>query len=207
MTNQKRIFLALFSILFGMGLGILMFFMNRPKVPYVSPYGPGSTPPPDAPGPTPQPIITMPTPTPAGGTGSQDPNAPKKPTVTIYKIADGPDGPVLLPEAIEASGDDQARLAFAVEFMAKGTNPPLPKDTRLLRLKVTGDTALLDVSKELKDNFPGGDRAELLLVNALVGLGGQLPGVKKVQIFVAGQAIESLGGMQSLLEPFSVPQK
>ncbi|MBB6052608.1 GerMN domain-containing protein [Armatimonas rosea] len=204
MSNQKRIFLVLFSLLAGMGLGALALLSGRSKPVYVSPYQPGSTPPPDAPGPTPEPIVSLPTPSP---TEPGQAGAEKKNTVTVYRIVDGPDGPVLRPETKEAVGDDFTRLAAAIASMAQGENPPLPKDTRLLRLKVTGDTALLDLSPELKENFSGGDRAELLVVNALVAVGAQLPGIKQVQIFVDGQAIESLGGMQSLLEPFPVPKK
>ena len=59
----------------------------------------------------------------------------------------------------------------------------------------------------MKDNFSGGDKAEQLAVNALIATAGQLKGVERVQIFIGGEAIETLGGSQILLEPLKVPQK
>ena len=85
--------------------------------------------------------------------------------MTYYQVVDSPDGPVLHPATRELTGEkptDEARLAAAVVAMTEGATPALPKGTTLLRLKIEGTTALLDFSKELKENFSGGDRAEQL---------------------------------------------
>ena len=202
MSNQNRVFLALASVLVGIGLGSFVMLKSVSRTPYTSPYSPGSTPPPVA---EPQPEPIQATPTPAPGAPPEKGNS-----VTIYRISDSPDGPTLRPESHAVSGEkptDEQRVAAAIGAMAEGENPVLPKGTKLLRLKLTGDTALLDLSKELKDNFSGGDKAEQLAVNALIATAGQLKGVEKVQIFIGGEAIETLGGSQTLLEPLKVPQK
>jgi spore germination protein GerM len=202
-NNQNRVFLALGSLLVGMGLGAVMLLTNRPKPPYVSPYQAGATPPPVA-EPHPEPIQATPTPEP----GAEEVKA--KPRVTYFKVIDSPDGPVLHPETRELEGEtltDEARLQAAILSMTEGEAPILPKGTKLRRLKIDGTTALLDLSKELKENFSGGDKAEQLLINALTATAGQLPGIEKVQIFIEGLAVETLGGTQSLLEPLAVPQK
>ena len=198
MSNQKRIFLALISVLIGMGV----FLFNRPKPRYVSPYVRGATPPSVA-EPSQQPIQATPTP---------PQNAPpaKANTVTYYQVVDSPDGPVLHPATRELTGEkptDEARLAAAVVAMTEGATPALPKGTTLLRLKIEGTTALLDFSKELKENFSGGDKAEQLAINALTATAGQLAHIETVQIFIDGAAVETLGGSQSLLRPLKVPQK
>lgn len=188
-----------------MGLGALALLSSRPKPRYTSPYTPGA-PAPAVPELRPDPIDPTPSPAPT------EPGVKTAPTVTYYRVIDSPNGPVLHPEVktLEAGAeklDDEARIKVAITEMAKGETPLLPKGTRLLRLKLEGTTALFDLSKELKDNFPGGDKAEQLVVNALTATAGQLPKVEKVQIFVEGAAIESLGGTQSLLEPLKVPDK
>lgn len=198
MSNQKRVFLALVSLLIGMGV----FFANRPEPRYVSPYVPGATPPPVTELGQ-EPIQVTPTPA---------PDAPpvQANTVTYYQIVDSPDGPILRPATRELAGKkptNEARLAAAVVAMTEGATPALPKGTTLLRLKIEGTTALLDFSKELKENFSGGDKAEQLAINALTATAGQLPRIETVQIFIDGAVVETLGGSQSLLRPLKVPQK
>jgi spore germination protein GerM len=202
-SNSKRVSLALLSVFIGMGLGVVVLFATRPKPRYVSPYAPGAQPP-AVPEPSPE-LLTTPEPSPT-------PEPGKKPvaSVTFYRVVESPDGPALHPETRPVTGEkptDEARLAVAIQAMAEGDEPILPKGTTLLRLKVDGKLALLDLSKELKENFAGGDRAERLAINALLATAGQLPGVEKVQIFVDGAVVETLGGTQSLLEPLSVPLK
>ena len=185
-----------------MGLGVVLLLSGRTKPKYTSPYSPGATPPPITEA-SPQPIEASPTP---------EPGAPKLAanTVTVYRVSDSPDGPTLRPETVTVTSEkpsDEARIAAAIESMTEGEQPTLPKGTKLLRLKIEGTTAFLDLSKELKANFAGGDRAERLAINALTATVGQLPKIEKVQIFIDGAAVETLGGSQSLLEPLAVPQK
>ncbi len=175
---------------------------SKSRKPYTSPYSPGSTPPPVA-----QPHTELIQATPATPT---EPAAGQANSVIIYKVTDSPDGPTLRPESHPVLGEkptDEQRLSVAITAMTEGESPVLPKGTKLLRLKITGATALLDLSKEMKDNFSGGDKAEQLALNALTATVGQLKGIERVQIFIAGEAVETLGGSQSLLEPLKVPQK
>lgn len=203
MSNQKRVFLAFFSVLIGMGLGVLILLANRPKVSYVSPYVPGATPPP-VPMLSPEPILATPVPSPP-----TEPGKGAGSSVTFYRVVETSEGPALRPETRELGSEklsDQARIAAAIAAMTEGEPPVLPKGTRLLRLKMEGTVALLDLSKELKDNFSGGDKAEQLVVNALTATVGQLSNVQTVQIFIEGASVETLGGSQSLLEPLKVPK-
>lgn len=206
MTNQKRIFLAVASVLIGMGLGLLLLLLNaRGRKPvYNSPYTAGATPPP-VPEASAPPVIVDSDPTP-----SPHPGEVKPPEFTYYQRVDTPEGPSLRAQTKPLAGTedtDEARLRQAVQAMTEGEGAPLPKGTTLLRLKREANLVILDLSAELKANFSGGDRAETLLLNALTATVSQLAGAEKLQIFVAGEAIETLAGGQSLLEPLTIARK
>lgn len=187
-----------------MGVGLVVLLVSSRKTPggYVSPYHAGATPPP-VPEPQGGPLVVTPS-------GSPEPGEGDRPTLTYYQLQDSPDGATLLAKTKPLTGSadtEEARLRQAVEAMAEGERAPLPKGTRLLRFKREGKTVVLDLSGELKSNFAGGDRAETLLLNALIATVAQLPEAEKLQIFVDGQAIETLGGNQSLLEPLTVTRR
>ncbi|MCE5321962.1 GerMN domain-containing protein [bacterium] len=80
----------------------------------------------------------------------------------------------------------------------------IPKGTRLLvPVKVSKEVAALDLSKEFVDNFSGGSTQEALVLNSIAhtlveNSGGK---VRKVQILVEGNPVESLGGHFELTDP------
>lgn len=200
MTNEKRIFLAVAAVFFGMGLGVIgLVWMPRSKKPvYQSPYHPGATPP-SVPEPNTKPLVELP-PSPA-------PGEKVEPHFTFYTVAEGSDGPVLRPTSRPLPTDaktDEAKLRLAIDAMAVGETSLLPKGTHLLRLQREGDTVLLDLSKELKENFAGNER---LVINGLIATAAQLEGAAHLKIFINGEVVESLGGDQSLLEPLTIPRR
>lgn len=203
-TNQKRLFLA--ALLIGMAVaGTVMVLGNQSRKPiYQSPYSPGATPPPVAEV-SAAPIVTLPDPTPAPKPGEKS-----VPQVTFYQLVDTTEGPVLRPQTKPLAGtvtSEEEQLRQAIQAMTQGDVAPLPKGTKLLRLKREGKTVVLDLSRELKSNFSGGDRAEILVINALTATVAQLPDAQKLQVFIEGEAIETLAGGQSLLEPLTVPRR
>jgi germination protein M len=94
----------------------------------------------------------------------------------------------------------------ALNAMAdEGENSPLPKGTKALSVTFDKELATVDFNEDFQKNFTGGDENEALTLNAVLATVGQFPGVKQVQILVAGQKIDSLGGNQSLDAPLPIP--
>jgi spore germination protein GerM len=116
-----------------------------------------------------------------------------------------PKGPFLVPVKIKVEKDNT--LYSVIELLInpppylKGVSSPLPKGTRLLSAEVKGDTAYLNFSKELKENFSGGSTNEMLVVYGIVNTACSINGIKRVQILVDGKVIESLGGHLEIMEP------
>lgn len=184
----------------GIGAVALLGVPSPKKTVYQSPYAPGATPPP-VPEPSPLPLVEL-APSPA-------PGEKPAPHFTFYRVAEGPDGPVLRPDSHPLPADmatDETKIKLAVAAMAEGEAAALPKGTHLLRLQREGETVLFDLSKELKENFASSERSERLVLNALTATAAQLEGAKRLRIFVEGEAVETLGGDQSLLEPLTVPR-
>ena len=133
-------------------------------------------------------------------------------SMTIYHVVSNDQGrhlePVTMTLSSDLKADDyEARMNAAVTTMAQGKNAPLPNGTRLISLKIDDDTATIDLSKEYKENFTGGDEAESLAVQAITGTLGSISGVKKVQFLIAGEKTDSLGGNIAFDTPVSVPQE
>jgi germination protein M len=160
------------------------------------------------------------TPAPAGNTGpdpmkpTQDatpaPKSETENTMTIFRVASNDQGRHLEPETITLSADmtdDEAKLGAAIGMMTQGKNAALPEGTKLRSLKIEGDTATVDLSKEYKSNFKGGDELESITVQAITGTVGEFKGVKQVQFLLEGEKIDSLGGNIAFDIPVPVPQE
>lgn len=129
--------------------------------------------------------------------------------ITVYSVAEDSEGNQKLePKEVSLPSDFKATPAlFALETLMNTAKSPIPEGTKLNSVKINGDgVATVDFSKELRENFPGGDSAEGLLINAVLSTLGQFKTVKTVQILIDGKKIDSLGGGQSLDEPLPVPQ-
>jgi spore germination protein GerM len=126
--------------------------------------------------------------------------------VVLY-LADfsSPKGPSLVPVKIKIEKDNI--LYSAIDLLInpppylKGVSSPLPKGTRLISAEVKGDTAYLNFSRELKENFSGGSTNEMLVVYGIVNTACSINGIKRVQILVEGKIIESIGGHLEIMEP------
>jgi germination protein M len=130
--------------------------------------------------------------------------------MTLFRIVSNDQGRHLEPESIVLSADltdNEAKLGAAITMMTEGKNAPLPEGTKLRSLKVDGDTATVDLSKEYKENFKGGDELESLVVQAITGTIGELTKAKQVQFLVEGEKIDSLGGNIAFDIPVPVPQE
>lgn len=137
-----------------------------------------------------------------------DQPAPVDHKVTVYSVVEDKEGAQKLePKEISLSaGDAQTPAKFALQALIDDPKSPLPKGTKLNAVKISDGTATADFSKEIKDNFPGGDQAEALLLNSVLSTLGQFKSIKQVQFLVDGKKIDSLGGAQTLDEPLPVPQ-
>lgn len=129
---------------------------------------------------------------------------PASETITVYVK----DGEKLTPKTIKAPSKHasaEEKALAALNATAEGDTSPLPKGTKALSVKIEGDLATVDFSKEFRENFSGGTTEEGQTINAVTHTLAQFEGVAKIQILVDGQKIESLGGGQELLEPLPVP--
>lgn len=130
--------------------------------------------------------------------------------ITVYSVAEDADGNrSLKPETVTLPGGSASTPAlFALETLMNNAKSPIPEGTKLRSVKISeSGTATVDFSGELRDNFPGGDSAEALLINAVISTLGQFKSVKSVQFLVDGKKIDTLGGGQTLDEPIPVPQQ
>lgn len=110
--------------------------------------------------------------------------------------------PVMIPPAAGLPAPAPAQDALTA--LAARPDSPLPPGTKLLSVRLANGLATADFSHELRDNFTGGDSGETRTVNAILSTLGRFPTVSRVQILVAGQPIDSLGGLLSLSNPLPV---
>ena len=83
----------------------------------------------------------------------------------------------------------------------KGQSTIIPKQAKLKGVTVKGDTAYVDFSQELVKYFTGGSTGEEMLVGSVVNTLTEFSEIKKVQILIEGNKVESLGGHVDLSVP------
>lgn len=116
----------------------------------------------------------------------------------------------LVPETrkIEVKESDKIYLEkMIVEELLKGPKiethfDTIPKDTKLLSIKVDDKTAYVDFSKEFKENHPGGSTGEIMTVYSVVNSLTELDSIDKVVFLVEGQKEKTLAGHLIFDEPF-----
>jgi germination protein M len=117
----------------------------------------------------------------------------------------------LVPERRRAvlGGGDAADAAVIMAELIKGPEsdtllPTVPSGTRLLDAYKVGDLLVLDFTHELQTNHTGGSTGEFLTVYSIVNsLVHNLDGIKRVQLLVEGEEMESLAGHLDLIKPLS----
>jgi len=97
--------------------------------------------------------------------------------------------------ALLAAGQEKGEAAGLIPDGAKLRNP----------IKVKGNVAIVDLSKEFQENFSGGTMQEALTLNAIVHtlVDNSEGKVKRVRMLVEGKPVETLGGAFELTEPVS----
>ncbi|MCX8052716.1 MAG: GerMN domain-containing protein [Armatimonadetes bacterium] len=102
---------------------------------------------------------------------------------------------------------DVALSALLTAGQGKGEAAGLiPEGAKLCGpVKVKGEVAIVDLSKEFLENFSGGTMQEALTLNAIVHtvVDNSDGKVKRVKILVEGEPVETLGGAFELTEPIS----
>ncbi len=128
-------------------------------------------------------------------------------TVKVYRIAIDNDQPVLREtESTVAPGKNPIEIALdrLIEQGDKhGMANPIPRGTRLLGWKVKGGLAQVNFTHEFRDNFTGGSDGEGLTIGAILRTLSQFPEIKRVQLLVEGQSIDTLGNID-LSKPLDV---
>ena len=102
------------------------------------------------------------------------------------------------------------KYTAAAKELVAGTKEPgltaiFPTGVKVLGVKVAGDRAIVDVSKELTHKFIGGSTGEQMLVSALVNTMTEFPEIQRVLITVEGERIETIAGHLDTSEPFTRP--
>ncbi len=143
---------------------------------------------------------------PIGGRTDRE-NSKEKIAVTLY-FSDANER-FLIPEkrylAKRKTADQQA--GEIVKALLDGSKTEkvnvFPAEVQLKDLKIDkNQTALVDFSRSLVQNHPGGSTSEMATVYSLTNsLTANIPEIKTVRILIEGQAIDSLKGHISLKEP------
>lgn len=140
-------------------------------------------------------------------TGSQEPAARE---ATLYFADD--QALYLVPEKHSIQVDnnnDVQKLAEAVvkELIAGPRQSDLlrtiPKESRLLSIKIDQGVATVDFSQEFQTKNPGGSTGETMAVYSVVYSLTELPGIKKVQLLIDGQKKDTLVGHLDISQPLT----
>lgn len=112
---------------------------------------------------------------------------------------------------VKVAVQDTAGLpAFVSEIVRKLSEPiadsdivpSIPEGTKLLRVYPYGKQLILDFSKEIVDNHPGGTSAEMMTIYSIVNtMLYNLPDFDSVYITVGGMPRETLAGHIDISEP------
>lgn len=92
----------------------------------------------------------------------------------------------------------------ALNALVARPDSPLPTGTKLLSVRIADGLARVNFSHELRDNFAGGDSGETRTVNAILSTLGKFPTIRRVQLLVQGNPVDSLGGLLALSDPLPV---
>jgi germination protein M len=121
----------------------------------------------------------------------------KSKEVKVYRVAVENNQPKLRPTKCKVkAGENPMEVALRQLIEQGGTADlasPIPEGTRLLSLEVKGDLAIVNLSREFRDNFTGGSEEEALTIGAILKTLGQFPQIKRVLFKVEGKPLDTLG--------------
>lgn len=114
----------------------------------------------------------------------------------------------LIPEEREVAKGSKPIEQVIVEELIKGPRNPelsvtIPKEARLLSIKVDNGVAYVDFSKEIQTKHWGGSAGEAMTIYSVVNSLAQVPGIKQVQFLVEGKKQESLVGHIDITGPIT----
>lgn len=140
--------------------------------------------------------------TPKAGDKKNDPAAQKL-QVKLYYPNDDATKLVAVMQQVPANDKYQASVkALMAGTKQAGLIGIFPKEAKLRSVTVKDGLATVDFSRELTRRFVGGSTGELMLVGSLVDTLTEFPEVKKVQIKIEGQAVETIAGHMDTSAPF-----
>jgi len=85
----------------------------------------------------------------------------------------------------------------------RGCDRPRPRGTALLGVRAEDGLVIADFSEQLVSGFQGGSDNEGVAVYAIVNTLTSLPGVKRVQLLVEGERVDTIGGHLDTSGPLS----
>jgi len=109
-------------------------------------------------------------------------------------------------------GDLVTEVSAVIDGLIAGPEgkllPTLPEGTLLLNIEVQGDVAYIDLSRNFKDNHPGGTSSELHTVYSLVNtITVNFSRIKEVQILIEGRRLKTLAGHIDINYPLTPERK
>lgn len=123
--------------------------------------------------------------------------------VTLYFADD--QAQFLTAEEREVIVNGKSLPEVVVEELIKGSQTGLgqtiPLGTRLLSLEVDNGVAMVNFSREFKENHWGGSAAETMTVYSIVNSLARLDGIERVQFLLEGEIQEELLGHMYYGEP------
>ncbi len=81
-----------------------------------------------------------------------------------------------------------------------------PKNTKVIDVKLSGDTAVVNFDKNISTHFVGGSTGEEFLVGSVVATLTEFPEVNRVRFLVEGKEVETLAGHMDLSVPIKRPE-
>jgi germination protein M len=114
----------------------------------------------------------------------------------------------VVPEVREVNIVGQRYAQTAIEELIKGPTTPglyptIPNGTKLKSIKIENGTAVVDFSKEFKENHPGGSAGELITINSIVNTLTEFTSIKNVKFLIEGKENETLAGHVIFDQPFT----
>lgn len=119
------------------------------------------------------------------------------------------DANALLPEYRDIQHDESNVVKRIVQELIKGpmddglypTMPTGLSSKDVLDTEISGDTAIINFSSNLKDKHKGGSAGETLTIYSIVNSVTELPNIRRVQILINGKQEDTLAGHIALDEP------
>ncbi|MGI6263496.1 MAG: GerMN domain-containing protein [Succiniclasticum sp.] len=133
-----------------------------------------------------------------------DPNL-KRVDLTVYRVQKNGDTH-LIPETVKYAPGTKTLAEAAMDALvntaptSKKLMNVFPKGTKVLGVKVDGDTATVNFNKAFASRGQGSYN-EMMMVNAVVCTLTELKGIKQVRFLVEGKPIDTISGHEDLGEP------